>query len=166
MEKLSIVISDLFHNEEVSFLISGIVGFLVGTWPMLYPFRMRLLTEDELEKISPKFKWLDLQYILFMGLWFIFVRGLISSNLNDWAISTYGVGYYPFIEIAMAGFGLFHASLALWKGVYPQGRVMTYVYGDEKKIRRIAMAQIVIAIAMSILSVAMFNILGAYFNME
>ena len=156
----------MFHDESFSFLIFGIVGFLAGGWPIFYPFRMRLLSSNELEKISSTYKSIDVQYALFMVLWFIFVEALISSRLNDWAIASYGVRYYPLMVFGLGSLGAFQALLALWKGVYPQYKNINYVYGDEKKIRRVAMIQIVIAVIASILSVVAFNIIGTYFTVE
>jgi len=167
MEKISIVISVMFHDSSFSMLVSCVVGFVVGFWHTFYPFRMRELKEKELVQISPSYQGINSQVVLFMLLWLGSTYGLLFLvRADDWSLSAYGVQFYPSIEILFAAYGVFQALFALWKGVYPQAKSLSYVYGDEKKIRRIAIVQIVIAIVVSVLSVVVFNILGAYYKME
>ena len=64
------------------------------------------------------------------------------------------------MEISFAFLGILQAWFALSNGVYPQAVSPTFVYGDEKKIRRIALIQIVIAVVVAVLSVYAFTFLA------
>jgi len=166
MEKLSVIISILFHDAEFSYLAWGFVGFLAGGWHLIYAFWKPTLNEKELIQVSPRFEGINAQYVLFMILWFFFMVILTTSRLDDWAMGKYGFRYYPEPTIALSCYGIFQGLFALIKGAYPQAKALYYVYEDERQTRRIAFIQIVTAFAVIVLSIIVFNILGTYYKVE
>ena len=160
MEKLLPTLSNIFHNAELSQWIWGFVGMLTAFWHAFYPFKMSLLNEKQLVEISQRFDGVMKRYKVNLALWVLIVAIVIIATPSDWAIKTYGVDFHPRMEISFAFLGVFQAWFALSNGVYPQAVSPTFVYGDEKKIHRIALLQIIIAVVVAILSVYAFTFLA------
>ena len=160
MEELLPILSGVFHDAELSQWIWGFVGMATAFWHVFYPFQMSSLNEKQLVEISQKFNGIMRQYKANLALWALIVAIVIIATPSGWAIKTYGVDFHPRMEISFAFLGVLQAFFALSKGVYPQAVSPTFVYGDEKKIRRIAFIQIIIAVVVAILSVYAFTFLA------
>jgi hypothetical protein len=154
------IILKLFQNSELSTSIWAGVGMLTAFWHVFYPFQLSMLGEKQLVEISPKFDRIKKQYVANLALWAFLVFVVIFATSDGWALKTFGVRFYPQMEISFALLGVLQASFALSKGVYPQAVSPIFVYGDERKIRRIAFVQIIVAIAVAILSVYVFTFLA------
>jgi len=160
MEKLLPVFSDIFQDAELSQWIWGFVGMVTAFWHVFYPFQMSSLNEKQLVEISPKYEGIMNQYKANLALWAFIVIIVIATTPSDWAIKTYEVDFHPRMEISFAFLGILQALFAISKGVYPQAISPAFVYGDVKKIRRIAFAQIIIAVIVAVLSVYAFTFLA------
>jgi hypothetical protein len=160
MEKLLHIVSDIFQDAELSQWIWGFIGMVTACWHVFYPFRMSMLNEKQLVEISPNYEGIMNQYKANLALWAFTVLVVIAATPSGWAIKTYGVDFHPRMEISFAFLGILQAFFALSKGVYPQAVSPTFVYGDEKKIRRIALTQIFIAVVVAILSMYAFTYLA------
>ena len=156
---MSIILS-VFQNAELSTWIWAGIGMLTAFWHVFYPFKMSILGEKQLVEISSKFDGIRKQYIANLALWAFIVFIVILATPDNWAIKTYGVKFYPQMEISFALLGVFQASFALVTGVYPQAVSPTFVYGDDKKIRLIALVQIAIALTIAVLSIYAFTFLA------
>ena len=150
------IIANIFHNADLSTFLWTSLGLLAGFWNFFYPFQLSKLDEKQLIQISPRFEGIKKQYIANLALWAFLVAVVVLVTQDAWSIRTYGAKFYPKMGICFALLGVLQASFALAKGIYPQAASPAFVYGDEKKIRRVAFVQIMISVMVILLSVSVF----------
>ena len=158
MEKASIIFSVLIHSEEFMYLFWGILGFFnmsLGSFLL----KSKALSEKELAEISPNFKNIISDYVVFSLFAIALIIALIwmmMSGLNNWALTNYGRKFYPLFVFFFSGYGIYQALFAITKGVYPMGKILYFIYDDMKLIRRVAKIQIISSVALFVLSVLVF----------
>jgi hypothetical protein len=114
-------------------------------WPSLYFWSKKSYSEKELIQISPKFDGINGKNYAWTFLWIIIAMSLIFGVKNKLD--------FPVTVIVFSSLAIIHATFALYYGVYPVPKALSYYYADSLLTRRIAISQIVIAITLSILSV-------------
>jgi hypothetical protein len=161
MERVILFFSALFQNENFLSFAWGFLGFVFGGWDTIYFWRRANLTEEELIKISPKYAGINGSYMGAGFLWFFFMLPFILniSNINNWAEANFGTIFFPSFAFFGLSYGIYQGAFAVYKGVYPQGKVLTYVYEDENLIRRVGKTQIYISLVAMIVFTALFFIL-------
>ena len=162
MEKASIIFSVLIHSDEFMYLFWGALGIInmsLGT----YLLKSKGLGEKELAEISPNFKNIISDYVVFSLFAIALIIALIwmmMSGLNNWALTNYGRKFYPSFVFFFSGYGIYQALFAITKGVYPMGKILYFIYDDMKSIRRVAKIQIISSVALFVLSVLVFFVTG------
>ena len=150
MEKTLIIFSILTHNHDFMMFFWLFVTMPVGIWHTFYFPSKSHVSEKALVEISPEFKSINAEYIVFsifaVGLLMLFPLLGLSPSLDKWSMMKYGIRFYPSILSFTAGFGIYQGLFALIKGVYPMAKSLYYVCDDKAKIRRIAKYQILISV--------------------
>ncbi len=151
MEKVSIIFSTLTHNHDFMLWFWFFATMPVAIWHVLYFSSKKQLTEKELTEISPEFKNINADYVVFsvfaIGLLMAFPLLVLAPGWDKWAVQKFGIEFYPSMTMFSAGYGIYQGLFALIKGVYPMAKSLTYAYDDAAKIRRVARYQIVISIS-------------------
>ena len=160
MEKALIIFSILIHNYDFMFLFCMFITFPVGMWHIFYfPSKSRF-NEKALAEISPEFKNINSDYIVFsvfaVAFLMLFPLLVLAPSWDKWAMLNYGIKFYPSIIFFNAGYGIYQGLFALIKGVYPMAKSLTYAYDDKAKIQRIGKYQIIISISAFILAALFF----------
>ncbi len=118
---------------------------------MFYFPSKKQLTEKQLLEISPSFENINGEYIGFsiaaIALLIFAPMLLIESAVDPWALAHFGMRFYPWVVLFNVGYAIYQASFALYKGVYPMGKGLSYAYEDKAVIWRVAVQQIAIALA-------------------
>ena len=160
MEKASIIFSVLIHSDEFMYLFWGALGILnMGLGSFL--LKSKALGEKELAEISPNFKNIISDYVVFSLFAIILIIApiwMMMSGLNNWALTNYGRKFYPSFVFFFSGYGIYQALFAITKGVYPMGKILYFIYDDVKSIRRAAKIQIISSVSLFVLSVLVFFI--------
>jgi hypothetical protein len=158
MEKASIIFSVLIHSDEFMYLFWGILGFfnmILGSFLLM----SKSLGEKELVEISPDFKNINSDYIVFsiFAIMLIITPILIMmSGLDKWALANYMRRFYPTFVFFFSGYGIYQALFAISKGVYPMGKILYFIYDDIKVIRRAAKIHIISSVVLFALSILVF----------
>jgi hypothetical protein len=158
MEKASIIFSVLIHSDEFMYLFWGALGIInmsLGT----YLLKSKGLGEKELTEISPKFKNINSDYIVFSFFAIMLIIApvlLMMSGTDKWAMANYGRRFYPAIAFFCSGYGIYQALFAIFKDVYPMGKILYFIYDDIKVIRRAAKIHIISSVALFALSILVF----------
>jgi len=151
MDKAAIIFSILTHDYEIMLWFWVIVTFPVGFWHLFYFPSKTHISEKELTEISPEFKSINSEYIVFsifaIGLFMMFPLLVLAPSWDKWSVLKYGIRFYPSILSFTAGYGIYQGLFALIRGVYPMAKSLNYVYDDKAKIRRIAKYQILISVS-------------------
>ncbi len=151
MEKVLIILSTLTHNHNFMLWFWFFATIPVAIWQVFYFPAKKQLTEKELAEISPEFKNINADYVVFsifaIGLLIGFPLLVLAPSLDKWAVQNFGIEFYPSMTMFSAGYGIYQGLFALIKGVYPMAKSLTYAYDDAAKVRRAAKYQIVISIA-------------------
>ena len=158
MEKASIIFSILIRNDDFMYLFwggLGLINILLGS----FLIRSKPMGEKELVEISPDYKNINADYMIFT-LFAIFLIGfpmlLMWSRLDKWAEMNYSRDFYPLFVFFFSGYGIYQAVFALSKGVYPMGKVMSFLYDDSNLIRRAARIHITSSSVLFVLSLLTF----------
>ncbi len=160
MEKASIIFSVLIHSDEFRYLFWGVLGFFnmsLGSFLL----KSKGLGEKELTEISPNFKNINSDYIVFSLFAIMLIIAPIwitMSSLDKWALANYGRRFYPTFVFFCSGYGIYQALFAISKGVYPMGKILYFVYDDVKLIRHAAKIHIISSVVLFVLSILVFFI--------
>jgi hypothetical protein len=151
MEKFQSWFYTLIQNDTLMLIFWVILAAPIGTWHLWYFRGEKKLSENDLVKVSRKFKEINSSYVLFsivglLPLMFVSLMLCISSWKN-WSQLIPGIKYFPLAFALSAAYGIYQGSFALIKGVYPMAKSLSYVHDEESLIKRIAKYQILIAIA-------------------
>jgi hypothetical protein len=159
MDKVQTIFSVLTHNYDVMLWFWLIITLPVG-FLHLYSFpSKKSLPEKELAKISSEFIGINSKYLIFSFFWaliLIFLLVVQGPKLDNWAIQNYGIRFYPAIVIFTAGYGIYQGTFAIFSGVYPMAKSLSFIYDDTNQIQRIATYQILISIAAIVLATTFF----------
>jgi hypothetical protein len=160
METASMILSRLIQSDEVMYLFWGVLGAL-NLFFGSFLLKGEHLNEEELTKKSPDFKHINSDYMIFsviaIAILFLLL-GMTWSRFDNWAWVNYGRKFYPSVVFLFSAYGIYQALFALSKGVYPMGRMLSFIFDDGEVIRRAAKRQIISSIGLSLLSVLFFFI--------
>jgi hypothetical protein len=160
MDKAAIIFSILTHDYELMLWFWGLITLPVGFWHTFYFPAKKQFTAKQLEEISPTFKDIDSDYLVYslfgIGIFMMLPAMVMLNQLDDWSVLQFGMRFYPGVLSFTVGYALYQAVFALIKGVYPMGRMLSYAYDDASIIRRIAKYQIIIALLALILVTLFF----------
>ncbi len=151
MEKALITFSILTHDHDFMAWFWMFATLPVGIWHIFYFPSKSQLNEKALAEISPEFKSINSDYIVFsifaVAVLMLFPLLVLAPSWDTWSMLKYGIKFYPSIVFFTAGYGIYQGLFAFTKGVYPMAKSLTYAYDDKTKIRRVAIYQIVISIS-------------------
>lgn len=150
MDKAAIIFSILTHDYDFMQIFWLFVSLPAGFWHLFSFPSKKQLTEKELVEISPTFKGIDSDYIIFsilgLGLLVLLPTFVFLPEVDHWAELNFGIRFYPSSAVFAVGYGISQGLFALFKGVYPRAKFLLYIYDEEVRIRRVAMYQILIAL--------------------
>ncbi|MBI5935019.1 MAG: hypothetical protein HY867_15040 [Chloroflexi bacterium] len=156
MEEFARIVSVFFNEPQFWGWFWFIMGWVASFWNGFYFFGKPSFSEKELEEISPNFLAISAKYQLFMIGWLIFTMLLIALSADNFVLL---VPVFPFqytISVLIPSYGISQGVFALLYGVYPQGKILRFIYTDKSFLRRVAIFQI----ATSIVSAVMLFIYG------
>ena len=162
MEKASIIFSVLIHSDEFMFIFWGFLGMINIFWDSIR-LRTKILSEEQLIEINPKFKGIKSDYTVFSIFWIFVVLLLplltIFANLDTWAMEMYGRRFFPMLVYFFSGYGIYQGVFALSKSVYPMGKMLSFQYAEEKVIKHFAKEHIIVSLVLFVMSVSSFFII-------
>ena len=150
MEKAAIVFSALTHDFEIMLWFWGLITLPVGIWHIFYFPRDKQFTAKQLAEISPRFKDLDSNYMVYsfigIGLFMLLPYLIVYHQVDAWSVANFGMRFYPGITVFTVGYAIYQATFALYAGVYPMAKSLSYAYDEKAVIDRVAKHQIIIAL--------------------
>ncbi len=155
MEKFQFWFNMFMQNDTLMLFFWAVFSTPIGTWHLWYFRGKKNFSENELVKISRKFKGINSSYILFsiFGMIPLIIISLFFglSTWNNWTAVRPGIKYFPVVFALSSGYGIYQGLFALIKGVYPRAKSLFYIYDEEVLIKRVAKYQILIAIAVDVI---------------
>jgi hypothetical protein len=148
------MISTLTQNDTFMLIFWSLLASPIGLWHLWYFRGKKGLSENELAKISRKFRGINSSYTLFTFLLMplILVPALLLSRVSVfWIPIISGVRFFPLAFMIFAGCAIYQGLFALSKGVYPTVKSLSYVYDETPRIRFVAKYQILIGVAVDLL---------------
>ncbi len=140
----------------------GILGMFNLFWDLFF-FRSKVFSEEQLVEINPKFRGIksyDSSFNLIAVIFILVLTMATWSSLDKWALINYGRRFYPLVVFFTSAFGISQGSFALLKDVYPVLKMSYFRYADVKVVHRAAKYQITSSIAVFVLAVSSFFIIG------
>jgi len=164
MEKASNIFRVLINNNDFMLFFWFFFSIPSMFWESIR-LRSKVLSEEDLVEIDPKFKGIKSEYTAF-GLFAIvvllFLLTVVFPRFASWAMKTYERRFDPMLIFFFSGYGIYQAIFALRKGVYPMGKMLTFRYDDEKVIRRVAKEHILVSLVLFAGSVLFFFVFAQF----
>jgi hypothetical protein len=150
MEKLPEFVSTLLNHDGFMLLFWALIASPLGLWQVWYFRDKKALTEAELIQISNEFEGINSTYVVFsvvvlLPLLVLSVT-LFSSVALAWIPLMFGLRLFPLMFVIFATYGIYQALFAIYKGVYPVGKPVSFIYDDKVVLRRAAKRQIGISL--------------------
>ncbi len=162
MEKTTTIFLELIHDDKFMFYFWGFLGMFNLFWDLFF-FRSKVFSEEQLIEIDPKFQGIKSYDSTFnlITIALILVLMMTSwSSLDNWALTNYGRRFYPFVVFFTSALGVSQGVFALLRDVYPVLKMPYFRYTNVKVIHHTARYQIASSIAVFILSILSFFIIG------
>ena len=152
----------VFKDQNSATVLWGSFGVIAGFWHLVYFWNKPSFSEKELSEISKQYKGIDSTYMFSFFVWFLFGAGpaLLTMTLDSWALSRYGVRFYPTVSILFGTYGIFQGLFAVVTEVYPKGRLQRYVYSEGIDIVRIGKYQSIISLFIIVGSTLLYFVLA------
>ena len=166
MEKASAIFVELMSSKNFILLFWGFFIMLNMFWESIR-LRSKILSEEDLVEIDPKFKGIKSEYVAFSFFWLsilLFSLMVIFPRLDSWAMKTYGKRFDAMLMSVFffSGYGIYQGAFALLKGVYPIRTMLAFRYDDEKIISRVAKEHIIFSLILFVSSILLFFIFAQF----
>ncbi len=148
------MISTLAQNEKFMLVFWTLLASPIGLWHLWYFRGKKELSENELVKISHKFRGINSDFTLstILLILLILIPAFFISRVSKfWIPITSGIRLFSIAFISFAGCAIYQGLFALSKGVYPTVKSLTYVYDEVSRIHLVAKYQILIGIIVDLL---------------
>jgi hypothetical protein len=150
MENFPDFVSTLLNHNGFMFLFWALIASPIALWQVWYFHGKNALSEAELIKISSEFEGINSSYFVFSvvvlpPLLYLSVT-LFSPVAMAWIPLIFGIRLFPLTFVIFAAYGIYQALFAIYKGVYPMGKPISYIYDNRTVIRRAAKLQIGISL--------------------
>jgi hypothetical protein len=143
-------VSKWLNDDGFMFLFWAVIASSITLWKMWYFWNRNPLSEAALITISNEFEGINFSYFVFSVFvalpFLVFSLRLFSSITIAWVPFIFGIRLFPLFFVIFAASGFAHALFAIYKGVYPTGKSMSYIYDEKSKIHRLAILQIWISL--------------------
>lgn len=150
MDKAAIIFSILTHDFEIMLWFWGFITLPVGMWHIFYFPGDKQFTAKQLAEISPRFKELDSDYMVYsligIGVFMLLPYLIVYDQVDAWSVANFGMRFYPGVTVFTVGYAIYQATFALLAGVYPMSKSLSYAYDEKAVIHRVAKYQIIIAL--------------------
>jgi hypothetical protein len=150
MERFSEFVSTLLSNDVFLMLFWALISSPIALWQMWYFRGKKQLSETELINISSEFEGINSSYVGFslivlIPLLFLSMMLFLSVGKN-WTPLIFGIRLFPLIIVISAAYGIHQGSFAIYKGVYPMAKSLSYIHDEKSIIRRVAKLQIIMGL--------------------